>query len=256
MKYIFNWAIILATSMIFMSCASKKESNSEHKGAKAKSILDKAVMAHGGYTYDNSHYAFTFREKKYTFQNQGVRFTYTSEIEKDNKVIFDKLDNIGFTRQIDGQKVKLTAAKSNSYAASLNSVIYFATLPHKLKDPAVIKSYIGDTKIKNEKYHVVEVKFNEENGGDDFEDTYYYWIGKDDFIIDYFAYNYKVSGGGVRLRSAYNKRNIDGIVFQDYINYKAPIGTPLDKLPQMLTRNKLSKLSLIETENVVNLKKK
>ena len=68
--------------------------------------------------------------------------------------------------------------------------------------------------------------------------------------MDYLAYNYKVNGGGVRFRSSYNRRNVGGIIFQDYINYKAEVGTPLKDLPTLYENDKLKEVSRIDTENV------
>lgn len=242
--------------IISISCSSAyKNGKLEKSNAKAESIIGKAILAHGGHRYDNSHYSFDFRNKNYTFQNLGVRYTYTVESIKDGKVIFDRMDNHGFTRTIDGNPTRLSEKQNTSYSSSLNSVIYFATLPHKLKDQAVIKSYVGDTKIKGEKYHVIKIMFTEEGGGQDHDDIFHYWVGKEDNIIDYIAYNYRVNGGGVRFRSAYNQRTVDGVIFQDYINFKAEVGTSLFDLPKLYENNKLKKLSLIETENVVSIKK-
>lgn len=244
--------VLIAT--VCLSCSSAYKANKENKkSAKAERIITDAINAHGGHRYDNAHYSFTFRNKQYTFQNLGVRYTYTVKSAKDDKVIFDRLDNSGLTRSINDKSITLSEKEIKAYTGSLNSVIYFATLPHKLKDEAVIKSYVGETKIKGKKYHIIDVRFTEEGGGQDHDDTFHYWIGKDDNIIDYIAYNYQVNGGGVRFRSAYNKRNVDGIIFQDYINFKADLGTPLIDLPKMYEENTLKKLSLIETEKVVSL---
>ena len=67
------------------------------------------------------------------------------------------------------------------------------------------------------------------------------------------AYSYSVNDGGVRFRSAYNPRTIDGIRFQDYINWEAPVGTPLKDLPALFEKDKLKELSRIETVDVRNL---
>jgi hypothetical protein len=247
--------VFLIVISFSISCSSSYNATKGIQNkTKAESIVEKAITAHGGYRYDNSHYSFTFRKKKYSFQNLGVRYTYTAESNKDGKVIFDKLDNLGLSRSIDGKLTQLSEEQNKAFSGSLNSVIYFATLPHKLKDPAVIKSYKGETLIKGEKYHIIEVRFSEEGGGQDHDDIFHYWIAKDDSTIDYLAYNYKVNGGGVRFRSAYNRRIIDGIIFQDYVNYKAPVGTDLIDLPELFESDQLKKLSLIETENVVHLK--
>jgi len=147
----------------------------------------------------------------------------------------------------------LTIKEANAISGGLNSVIYFATLPHKLNDKAANVAYIGQKKVKNVLYEVIEVTFDKEGGGKDYDDEFYYWINNETNLIDYLAYNYQVGTGGVRFRSAYNKRNIAGITFQDYINYKAPLGTPLSELPSLYERDKLIELSRIETENITKI---
>ena len=72
--------------------------------------------------------------------------------------------------------------------------------------------------------------------------------------MDYLAYMYNVNGGGIRFRSYYNRRVIDGITFQDYVNWGAELGTSLDQLPHMYEAGTLKELSKIVTENVKNLK--
>ena len=122
-----------------------------------------------------------------------------------------------------------------------------------MKDKSVNKKHVGKTSIKEKNYDVVQVTFDKEGGGKDHDDQYHYWINDETHLIDYLAYNYTVNKGGVRFRSAYNTRSIDGIIFQDYINYKAPVGTPLINLPKLYEADQLKQLSLIKTENVVKL---
>jgi hypothetical protein len=121
-------------------------------------------------------------------------------------------------------------------------------LPQPLSDPAVIASRKKDVSIKQKEYYSIEVKFSENNGGEDFEDIFMYWFDKEDYSMDYLAYQYNTDGGGVRFREAYNSRVIDDIIFQDYNNFKASIGTPLIELPTLFEQNKLELLSKIELE--------
>ncbi|QLG44196.1 DUF6503 family protein [Costertonia aggregata] len=220
----------------------------------AETIISNAIQAHGGTLYDTAHYSFTFRKKEYTFNNDNG-YEYTLE---DNTgagtLIVDELKNGIFTRQIDGETVVLNQKDTAKYSQALNSVIYFAMLPYKLMDKAVIKKYVGETFIKNQKYDIVEVTFKENGGGNDFDDEFHYWINKETKTMDYLAYNYRVNEGGVRFRSAYNRRNVNGIIFQDYINWEAPIRTPLRDLPSLYEKGSLKELSRIETKNVLNLK--
>lgn len=246
-------AIVLLSFII--SCTNKNKTSLKESSmaTPAGKILAKALIAHGGEKYDNAYYSFVFRKRKYTFQNQNGNYIYTVKYQKDGQEIFDKMDNSNITRTVDGAPITLTTKQQSSYSNSLNSVIYFATLPHKLQDGAVNKKYVGKTTIKGKNYEVLEIYFDKENGGKDHDDIFHYWINAETNRIDYLAYNYQVNGGGVRFRSAYNPRVVGGVLFQDYVNYKAPVGTPLIELPQLLERDELKKLSLIETEDVVEL---
>jgi len=247
-------AIVTLLIIAITSCKTAKE-NSHRKSANDRAIyiLDQATKAHGGERYEKAHYQFIFRDNIYTFKNDGNTYEYTGLKNKNGVTTYEVLNNNGLKQVIDGVDQNLSKSDQEKYSGSINSVIYFATLPYKLKDPAVNKSYKGTTIIKNKTYEVLEVTFDQEGGGKDHDDTFHYWINKETSLIDYLAYNYAVGKGGVRFRAAYNTRNIDGIIFQDYINYKAEIGTPLIDLPKLYEADKLQKLSVIATEDVENL---
>ena len=223
--------------------------------SKAEQIINKTILAHGGDLYQTAHYGFTFRDKQYQFKNEGSNYKYTKTYIKDNDTIQDMLTNTTFSRLVNNKEVTLTEKEIVDGSGAINSVIYFAMLPYKLNDPAVNASYIEATSIKNKDYAVIEITFNEAGGGQDFDDQFYYWINKDTNKIDYLAYSYHVNQGGVRFRSAYNGRSIDGITFQDYINYKADVGTALQTLPRLYEADALTRLSEIKTENIINLNK-
>jgi hypothetical protein len=219
--------------------------------SKAVSIINKAIKAHGGALFETADYNFVFREKNYRFVNNGDSFTYEVCSTKKGISTIDQLENNNFTRIQAGEIKDLSEKDIAKYTGALNSVIYFATLPHKLKDDAVHKKYIEETSINGSNYDVIEITFNQEGGGEDFDDEYYYWINQDTNKIAYLAYNYQVNGGGVRFREAYNTRVVEGITFQDYVNYKAPVKTPLKELPALFEKGTLKELSRIITEKII-----
>lgn len=221
---------------------------------KAERIINEAISAHGGDLYNTADYSFVFRNREYRFTNDNDTYTYFVQ-DKSNKNSSDFIVDGKFDRYINEQSVELSKKDIDIYAGALNSVIYFATLPHKLNDKAVHKKYIEETTIKGEQYHVVEVNFGEKGGGKDHDDEYHYWINKSTKKMDYLAYNYNVNRGGVRFRSSYNRRVVDGITFQDYINWEATVGTLLNELPTLYEQGKLTELSRIKIENVINLNK-
>ena len=221
---------------------------------KAQTILDKTIKAHGGDLYNSAHYSFLFRGNTYTFKNNNSQFHYTKKVVKGNTTVIDELKNGELTRTKNGVSVNLSDKALKDAKGAVNSVVYFATLPHNLNDKAVNKTYIEQTTIKGKTYDVLGVTFKQEGGGEDYDDAFHYWINTKTHKVDYLAYNYRVNGGGVRFRSAYNVRVVDGIIFQDYVNYKAKNGTALKDLPALFEAGKLKELSRIETEHIINLK--
>ena len=97
----------------------------------------------------------------------------------------------------------------------------------------------------------IKITFNQEGGGEDFQDEYRYWISQEDHKIAYLAYNYLTDGGGTRFRKVQNAREINGIGIQDYVNYKPyQKFISLDSLPQLFEKDSLIEVSLIENKNI------
>uniref|UniRef100_UPI004047669A DUF6503 family protein n=1 Tax=Roseivirga sp. TaxID=1964215 RepID=UPI004047669A len=92
------------------------------------------------------------------------------------RVIFDRMDNDGLIRKIDGDTAELTDERRAAFTRSVNSVIYFFRLPFGLNDPAVNKTFVGETEIKGKTYYEVKVTFAQEGGGEDFDDVFLYWF--------------------------------------------------------------------------------
>jgi hypothetical protein len=254
-----KFLLAISLSIILVACSNNINNNNVDKikdvelfknELKTHPLILQSIEAHGGSRYDSAHYQFVFREITYRFQNLGENYIYEREGVIKGDTIHDLLKKGEFKRIKNGVEVSLSKEDAAKYGESVNSVIYFATLPHKLKDAAVIATELPKTEILNQSYQVLKVTFKQEGGGTDFDDEYFYWINSETKEVDFLAYNYQVNGGGVRFRSAYNKRRIGGILFQDYVNYKAPVETPLTKLPSLLEANKLIELSRIESEDI------
>ncbi|CAN5128759.1 hypothetical protein BH23BAC1_BH23BAC1_30030 [soil metagenome] len=236
--------LLIIIFIFFNSCTSPNN--------KAQDIIDQTISEYGGSSYENVQIDFDFRDRHYTAIQENGRFTYSREFQDSlGQKVVDVLDNNGFSRSINGQKVNVDEGWQERYSESINGVIYFALLPSPLNDPAVIKNYLGEVNVKGEPYHKIEVTFREEGGGKEFRDTFIYWIHQENSTMDYFAYDFETDGGGSRFREAKNARREGGIVFQDYYNYKPAVdGVPLAKYDSLLMEGKLEKLSEINLERV------
>ena len=131
------------------------------------------------------------------------------------------------------------------YANSVNSVIYFAQLPFSLDGKAVYKKLIGEKSINGVGYYKVEVTFDINGGGEDYDDVFVYWINKQSFLVDYLAYSYCEEECGYRFRESVNRRTINGLIVQDYNNYKETYKDPV--LSEMDEFFELGKFCLLYT---------
>ena len=222
------------------------------KSDKSTIIMEKAIAFHGGDSYEDQEFRFEFRGGNYSFVHfSDGRYAYTSSKKnKAGNLIDVFLSNGDFIYKIDGKETELDEKRVRGVKNSLNSVIYFASLPYKLQDESVVLSYVRKVKIKGIAYDEIEVRFQEEGGGDDYTDVFRYWVSRKESKIDYLAYVYHTGKGGIRFREAYNDRRAGGVLFQDYNNYKADKTTPLDELAGMFDRGEMELLSKIETESV------
>ena len=218
----------------------------------AKSIIDDSVLSSGGALFENSKVEFTFRDKTYEGERRGGKYKLIRKFTDSLGTIVDTYTNEGFSRTIDAENVVVADTMIAKYEESINSVFYFAQLPYKLGDAAVIKKDLGLKEIKGKQYHKISVTFNEEGGGQDFDDNFIYWIDTETKFIDYLAYNYATSGGGTRFRSMYNERIIEGMRFVDAINMKPKVkgSVKLEEIDDVYEAGDLVELSRIILEDV------
>ena len=217
----------------------------------AQQIIDKSIASTCQGNCDHATIDFTFRDRCYVSKRMGGKYSLERITADTTGVTHDILSNEGFVRYKNDSLVKVADSMVTRYSNSVNSVHYFAQLPYGLNAEAVNKELLGEAVIKGEPYYEIGVTFNEEGGGTDFEDEFVYWIHKEQFTVDYLAYSYAVDGGGIRFREAYNEREVEGIRFVDYNNYKPKsLDIALTTLDSLFQSNQLKLLSKIETESV------
>ncbi len=113
------------------------------------------------------------------------------------------------------------------------------------------KKLLKDTNLKGEEYYKVQITFAQEGGGVDYDDVFIYWVGKEDFKIDYLAYTFHVNGGGMRFREVRKEHFINGIRLVDYNNYKPQnLSIELNLLDREFENNQLIKASEINLVNI------
>lgn len=234
--------LLFSLSLFLLACANE--------GEMAQKAVDQAIEYHGVRTLDRDTVEFVFRDHRYIHAQDGGEFRYERHPIPDSIEYRDVLTNEGFRRYRNGELVELPSKDSTVFSESLNSVIYFAFLPYRLNDPAVLKTYQGIDSIQGNSYHQVRISFEAEKGGKDHEDVFLYWFNTEDGRMDFLAYRFFEDGGGVRFREAFDRRRIDGLLVQSYHNFKAPQDVKLRDLDEMWEKGELEKVSEIRTEKV------
>lgn len=241
---------ILGVLLIFVTLSCQQE----EKKFTAQEIVDKSIEVSGGKLHETSTISFDFRDRAYVSKidgNQKVlkRLTYNDSIQ-----LFDILTGDKFQRFENNSLVVMSDSMSRVYSNSVNSVHYFSKLPYGLNDAAVQKELLGEIEIKGQSYFKVKVTFEQEGGGDDYDDTYLYWFNKETFKADYLAYDFHSDGGGMRFREAYNERYVGGIRFVDYYNSK-PKGSDatIMRIDSLYMTDQLQLLSKIQLEDITIL---
>ncbi|MEO6538941.1 MAG: DUF6503 family protein, partial [Ferruginibacter sp.] len=163
---------IAALMLIAISCTDKKKGDD-----KAFQIIEKCIEEHGGKKYKDINVSFDFRQFRVHLTQKEGTFVYerTTKDSLHNE-IHDILTNNSFTREINGKKQALSQKDTDKYQEGLNAIAYFALLPSKLSEPAVILKYLGETTIENKKYDKIGVSFEASGGGRDHQDEFCYWI--------------------------------------------------------------------------------
>lgn len=240
MRYLFIFSLL-----ILISC-KPAEAN-----LTAQQIIDKTIVFSGVDKVVNSEITFKFRDKQYAATRMNESFKLQRYFIKDSIAIVDGLTNNGYERLENTKRVEVADSMISRYSNSINSVHYFSVLPYGLNDKAVQKKILESSIIKGKEYYKIEISFSENGGGEDFEDIFIYWIGKENFLIDYLAYSYHTNGGGIRFRVLKEQCVKGGIRFVDYYNYK-PIDSEISLLntDKAFENNRLKKVSEIILKDI------
>ena len=215
-------------------------------------IITTSIELYGGDLFKESQIRFDFRGAPFEVTQGGGRYRYQRVLtDSVGATVTEVMENEGSWTEIRGTRVELSPDQVYELETAVNSVVYFGFLPFRLDDSAVILSDLGDTVVSGEPYHKIEATFEREGGGVDWDTRFVFWIHGETATLDYFAYRYSRDGGGARFRRAVNRREVGGLLVQDYENYA---GTPepddISEFDRALEQDAVELLSMVELEDV------
>lgn len=235
-----------ALALVLSGCGAE----SSEKADEASRVVGEAIRTHGGDVFERSALTFDFRDARFRVERVDGRFRYERRYMAPEGVeVAEVMTNDGFFMEVGGTPVRLSPQDEIRIETAVNSVVYFGFLPFRLDDPAVLLRDLGEGVVAEQPYRKIEVTFEQEGGGQDFDDRFVYWFHRDDGTLDYMAYRYYRDGGGTRFRRAVNRREIGGILVQDYENMAGEIAD-IAEYDRMFEAGELELVSMIELENL------
>ena len=214
-------------------------------------LVHRAIEVHGGSVFENARTTFTFRGEDWLVERRNGLFRYERAYrDPEDRAVVEGLTNDSTYRRVEGQAVELDGEDREEVELAVNSVVYFAFLPFRLDEPAAQVRFLESRRIRGEPYDAVEVTFREEGGGPDWEDRFVHWFHREEGTLDYVAYRYHRNGGGTRFREAVNRRQVGGLLVQDYVNSHVEGIEDIADYPDSLEVGALEHVSDVELEDV------
>ncbi len=238
---IFQYLSLVLTLPVLWSC--------QPKVPLAYAVVNEAIERHGGMRYDSLEMSFDMGDGRFILDKKGATFMYSRQFKDSlGQPVADFMDNDGFIRLVDGVSVGLSDDFRGELSRALEGTIFFILLPHGLNNRNARKEYIGHQNLKGEMYHVIKVGFSEGNSTEPYNATFLFWINMADQYVDYIAYEL-LDLDKLRFREAYNRREVNGLIIQDYYNYK-----PTDKEVTLHTLKDRYEKGKLELHSEINHK--
>lgn len=185
-----------------------------------ESVVAESIQAHGGRAFDRVHVRWAFREVPFEVIRDNGQFRYQRTVSDSlGQAIVEVMENEGSWIEVGGTRQEIDPQRRARLETAVNSVVFFGFLPFKLDDPPVRATDLGSADVDGQPYRKIQVTFRREGGGPDWEDRHIFWFHETDHTLDYLAYREVADVETTRFRRAINRREVGGILVQDYENY-------------------------------------
>ena len=215
-------------------------------------VVAASIDRHGGEAFDRVHLTWDFRGVPFEVVRYDGSFRYQRTVEDElGSPVVEVMQNEGSWIEVNGERRELDPGSRARLETAVNSVVYFGFLPFRLDDPPVRAVDLGTGELAGEPYRKIEITFVQEGGGGDWEDRFIYWFHEADGTLDYLAYREAADVETTRFRRAVNRREVGGLLLQDYENYTGDpdVGDVAD-YDQLFEMGSLRLVSMVEFDNL------
>jgi hypothetical protein len=215
-------------------------------------VVRAAIERHGGSAFDRVAIRWDFRGVPFEVHRDRGLFRYQrTVVDALGQARVEVMENEGTWIEVDGRREAVDAAEARRIESGVNSTVYLGFLPFRLDDPAVRLQDLGMGEVEGVPYRKIQVTFEEEGGGRDWQDRFVYWFRDGDWTLDYLAYWEAVDPPVTRFRRAINQREVGGLLIQDYENFTAADdAVDIADYDRLFEAGELDLVSVIEFEAV------
>jgi hypothetical protein len=183
-------------------------------------VVRASIDFHGGDTFESSSIHWTFRDIPYEVHRSDGLFRHQRTVADSlGREVVEVMGNEGIWVEVDGLRSEADQARQDAIVSAVNPTVYLGFLPFKLDDSAVHLADLGSATVEGRLYRRIEATFTEEGGGQGWENRFVFWFRDGEWSLDYLAYDEPGDPRVTRFRRAINRRDVGGIVVQDYENY-------------------------------------
>jgi hypothetical protein len=235
-----------------MLCAVALLSGCERSVETPEDVIRAAIDRYGGDAFDQVAVRWEFRGVPFEVHRDRGLFRYQRTVADSlGRAHVEVMENDGTWIEVDGVRQEVDEATVRRIESAVNSTVYLGFLPFRLDDSAVRLQDLGTGEVAGESYRKIQVTFQEDGGGRDWQDRFVYWFREGDWTLDYLAYWEAVDPPVTRFRRAMNRREVGGIVVQDYENFTAEDdAVDISDYDRLFEEGRLTLVSVIEFDEV------
>lgn len=236
---------ILFLSLLFicLACTQQTEVSPKEylRSVSQKMGKDKLTKATVTFGINDMVYESTRNANDYHFSMTRTIDTMTFKAEAYNG---------GFEYTENGI-AKSYGAQNRQVEKQLLAINHFMEVPALfLNDNALIINRKAPAKIDAKPYQVIHIKY-ESLMPTDLISNYYLYVHEKDLTIDFIGYDFAPAEGRLFFRESFNRRTVNGIVFEDFRTFRTKeSGIAMDSLPGLFLRNQLDLKAAFKPENV------
>ncbi len=199
---------------------------------------------------DRSLVTFDINDMEYVSMRAGNQYHFSMTRTLDTTTFKAQAFNGGFDYSENGI-LKNYGAQNIQLEKQLILLNRFMEIPQLfLNDNSAIITQKDEVIIDKKLYQVFHVKYNNLMPTD-LISNYYLYVHTKDLTIDFIGYDFEPAADRLFFREIFNRRTVEGIVFEDYRTFRTKTNdVVLDSLPQLFMKNQLDLTAAFTPENV------